>query len=68
MGRRKDVFLLNLWREGEDSERARIADWRASIEHVQTRRRLYFTELIDLVTFLAGYTKPDNIEDRDRRA
>jgi len=62
VGRRKDVFLVNLWREGDCHDRPRAADWRGSVEHVHSRRRLYFTDLIDLVTFLAGYTQTGELE------
>ena len=65
--RRKDVFLVNLWREG-DGHKLPSADWRGSVEHVHSRRRLYFTDLIDLVTFLVGYTKTAEIEKPDRGA
>jgi len=41
----------------------RAADWRGSVEHVHSRRRLYFTDLIDLVTFLAGYTHAGEVEN-----
>ena len=63
MGRRKDVFLVNLWREGDGQGQPRAADWRGSVEHVHSRRRLYFTDLIDLVTFLAGYTHAGEVEN-----
>ena len=56
MGRRKDVFLVNVWRDGGALGYARDAEWRGSVEHIHTRRRLYFTDLIDLVAFLAAYT------------
>jgi len=53
MARRKDVFFVSLWRDGDGL--VPTADWRGSVEHVHSRRRLYFRELIDLVAFLAGY-------------
>ena len=66
MGRRKDVFLVSLWHEGAGHDQPRAADWRGSVEHVHSRRRLYFTDLIDLVTFLAGYTNADELENGTR--
>jgi len=54
--RRKDVFLVSLWREGDVHGALPAAHWRGSVEHVSSRRRLYFADLIELVAFLAGYT------------
>ena len=68
MGRRKDVFLVNLWREGAGQGQPRAADWRGSVEHVQSRRRLYFTDLIELVTFLTGYTNAAHVESDEHGA
>jgi hypothetical protein len=62
MKRRKDVFLVNLWREAEEHDRPPAADWRGSVEHVRSSRRLYFTDLIELVAFLAGYTSAGELE------
>jgi hypothetical protein len=63
MGRRKDVFLVNLWRDGGGYDQPAAADWRGSVEHVHSRRRLYFTDLIELVAFLAGYTNTGELEN-----
>lgn len=68
MGRRKDVFLVNLWRDGESHDQPRLTDWRGSIEHVHSRRRMYFTDLVELVTFLNGYTNAVELENGERRA
>lgn len=57
MARRKDVLLINVWRDG-------LADWRGSIEHMRTKRRRYFTDLIDIVAFLADYTNAADTEER----
>jgi len=66
MGRRKDVFLVTVWREGEGQGQPRATDWRGSIEHVHSRRRRYFTDLVDLVAFLAGYTNTGELENGNR--
>jgi hypothetical protein len=63
MARRKDAFLVNLWFERNGPGEPRAADWRGSVEHLTTRRRLYFTDIVELVTFLAGYTAPPHAED-----
>ena len=56
MARRKDVFLVNVWWDGGSTGYSRDAEWRGSVEHIHTRRRLYFTDLVELVAFLAAYT------------
>ena len=68
MARRKDAFLVNLWFEPDGTGEPRGADWRGSVEHLTTRRRLYFTDVVQLVTFLAGYTAQPNAEDGDQGA
>lgn len=63
MARRKDVFLVNVWRDGESLGYAHAGAWRGSVEHVHTRRRLYFTDLVDLVTFLTAYTSAAPVDE-----
>ena len=55
MFRRKQTFLITLWVENDERDGARETDWRASVEHLGTRRRLYFREMGDLVGFLSGW-------------
>ncbi len=67
MSRRKDAFLVNLWRElGRDDPGH--ADWRGSVEHLASRRRLYFTGITDLVAFLSEYTRDATVGERDLNA
>jgi hypothetical protein len=63
MARRKDVFLVTVWRDGDVQDQPRAADWRGSVEHIHSRRRRYFTDLVELVAFLAGYTNTGELEN-----
>ncbi len=56
MSRRKDAFLVNLWFEAEDEEAPGARRWRGSVELLSTRERLYFSDLTELVAFLATST------------
>ena len=47
---------MNVWRDGSSASYSRDSEWRGSVEHLRTRRRLYFTHLVELVAFLAAYT------------
>jgi hypothetical protein len=64
MARRKDAFLVNLWRELRRDESGH-AEWRGSVEHLASRRRLYFTGITDLVTFLSDYTRDATAREGD---
>lgn len=68
MARHKDAFLVNLWFEPNAPGERRADGWRGSVEHLSTRRRLYFSDIIELVTFLAGYTVKPSAEDGDQGA
>jgi hypothetical protein len=52
MTRHKNVFLLTLWVVAEDADGAGLAKWRGCVEHLATKRRLYFSELTDLVRYV----------------
>ena len=66
MARHKDAFLVNLWFESDEHELRRTA-WRGSVEHLMTQQRRYFTEIVDLVTFLTSYPRKADREDGDSR-
>jgi hypothetical protein len=68
MARRKDTFVVNLWLEPDETGQPRGADWRGSVEHLTTRRRLYFSDLVELVAFLAAHATAPRPEDGDRSA
>lgn len=55
--RRKATFLVRLWFEptGEVLPEHHNG-WRGSVEHLDSRRCLYFTHVTDLVAFLATET------------
>jgi hypothetical protein len=55
MTRHKEAFLVNLWFEPRERGELRPPAWRGSVVHLVTQQRQYFTELLDLVTFLATY-------------
>ncbi len=59
MVQRKESFIVNLWSERDAGGDAERTGCRGSVEHVQTRRRLYFTELVELAEFLTRYTFSD---------
>jgi hypothetical protein len=67
MARHKDAFLVNLWFESGDRG-PQSAHWRGSVEHLMTQQRRYFTDIVDLVTFLTAYAPKGGLEDSDRRA
>jgi hypothetical protein len=68
MGRHKDAFLVNLWFETAESGGTQPAPLRGSVVHLMTQERRYFTEIVDLVTFLRAYAPNNGLGDRDRGA
>jgi hypothetical protein len=62
MNRRKDAFLVNLWVESEEGQTLGNPRWRGSVEHLATRRRLYFNDLTELVAILATSTRPQEAD------
>jgi hypothetical protein len=65
VARHKDAFLVNLWFESCGTGEKQPIAWRGSVIHLLTQERRYFTEIVDLVTFLRAYTHRDSPEDRD---
>jgi hypothetical protein len=66
MARQKDAFLVNLWFESRGRGEAQAPEWRGSVEHLMTHQRRYFTEIIDLVTFLSEFTRQGALEEAAR--
>jgi hypothetical protein len=64
MSSRKQAFLVKLWVAGEGTEDRTPpvpGGARGSVEHLESKRRLYFSEMTQLVAFLttnADTTKP----------
>jgi hypothetical protein len=50
-GRRRleDIFIIRMWSEANDSG---VLQWRASVLHVATQERRYFTQYAQLCEFL----------------
>jgi hypothetical protein len=53
--RRKYTFLVNLWLEPGRGGSAADGDWRGSVEHLASGRRLYFNHIASLVGFLTNW-------------
>ena len=68
VARHKDAFLVNLWFESSEGGESQPVAWRGSVVHLMTQERRYFTEIVDLVTFLRTYTLKKSLEDRDQGA
>jgi len=66
MGQRRESFLVSLWLE-PDSNEEHILAWRGSVVHLVTQQRRYFTELVDLVAFLAAFAGTPGRGDGDPR-
>ncbi len=47
---RQQLFIVRFWHEDSRGEPA--AQWRGSVEHVQSGQRLYFVSLNDLTDFM----------------
>jgi len=55
-GRSKDSFLVTLWTEARDAVGTDAASgWRGSVEHLSTKRRLYFSAPSELIGFLSSH-------------
>lgn len=52
--RRKAAFLVSLWLEPSASAEAQ---WRGSVEHLASGRRLYFNQIAALIGFLSDWLR-----------
>lgn len=48
---------MTLWNESGEEESERSPLWRGSVEHLTSKRRLYFTGPNELISFIARYAK-----------
>ncbi len=55
-GRPRHLFVVRLWQE--PSRAAPPGQWRGSVEHVHSGERQYFSELSDLMGFMARQLDP----------
>ncbi|HTX03200.1 MAG TPA: hypothetical protein VMD07_05925 [Candidatus Acidoferrales bacterium] len=55
MAPNKEAFLVNVWLLPQPSSESSTIHWRGCVEHLGTRQRRYFTELFDLVAFVATH-------------
>lgn len=53
--RGKDSFLVTLWTDADDARSAAAFSWRGSVEHLATKRRLYFSDPNELIVFLTRH-------------
>ena len=65
MARHKAAFLVNLWFESRERGEPPSARWRGSVEHLTTGKRRYFSEIVDLVTFLTAYAREHDLEGQE---
>jgi hypothetical protein len=61
----KDAFLVKLWCEAPDHGEPPSAKLRGSVEHLPTHQRRYFSEIVDLITFLTTTAGNRRLEDDD---
>jgi hypothetical protein len=62
MARRKEAFLVTLWFEPRDPEEPGAETWRGSVVHLATKQRRYFSDFLDLCTFLAAHASSSVLE------
>jgi hypothetical protein len=66
MARHKEAFVVNRWFESRGPGKLGTVEWRGSVEHVMTQNRRYFTDIVDLVSFLTAYAPNNQTEERGR--
>jgi hypothetical protein len=62
MERRKEAFLVNLWFEPRDPGEPGAETWRGSVVHLATKQRRYFSDFVELFTFLAAHASSAVVE------
>jgi hypothetical protein len=65
-GRGKDSFLVTLWSEERDAGTGTAPPWRGSVEHLSTKRRLYFSAPSELIGFLGRHLQKTGTRGDDR--
>jgi hypothetical protein len=65
--RGKDSFLVRLWTEGGHADTEAAPAWRGSVEHLSSKRRLYFSAPSELIGFLGSHIQKAGarVDDRD---
>lgn len=69
--RGKDSFLVTLWTDADDAGSVAAFSWRGSVEHLATKRRLYFSDPNELILFLTRHlvgVHASSSEDEDSAA
>jgi hypothetical protein len=61
IGDRSASFIVRVWREPREPRRL-AAEWRGSIEHVGSRRKVFFRRLEDIAEFVRPFLK--RLEER----
>ncbi len=56
----KNSFLVTLWSESNEGESEGSPLWCGSVEHLTSKRRLYFTGPNELIGFIARYVAGAN--------
>jgi len=66
-GSGKDLFLVTLWTEPRNGGTRAAPAWRGSVEHLFTKRRLYFSDPSELIGFLGSHMQKAGarVDDRD---
>ena len=64
--RGKDSFLVTLWSEGRGAGTDAALAWRGSVEHLSTKRRLYFSAPSELIGFLGSHIQNAGARVDDR--
>lgn len=62
---RTAVFIVRIWCEGDVSADP-AADWRGSVEHVQTGKRSFFRHLEAIVEFMRPHLERIGIDAQQR--
>jgi len=62
MARRKEAFLVNLWFEPLGPGEPGPEPWRGSVVHLATKQRRYFSDFVELLTFLAAHASSAVVE------
>lgn len=62
---RTAVFIVRVWCERGDADSA-IAEWRGSIEHVQSGQRTFFRHLEAIVEFMKPHLENIGIDAQQR--
>jgi hypothetical protein len=68
MARRKEAFLVNLWFEPGHGGEPGAETWRGSVVHLATQQRRYFSDFLELFTFLTAHASSAAVESEASEA